>query len=208
MREKNHFIVSILFILLCLLLGSAFFWYIYQNNRAAESILKYENAFDSTQLGAADELSVDNNVVNVDVPPILFKPHSMSPTITVEKLFQLLENQEYEEASQFIVLSDEDKNMLISWNEDISSPTIPLLLKRYCEQNGGICLSVNIVSSTTSTSTAEVVIQFIQQDGTVFVFESCCGADEKDTLTIDTFTYQLQYIQDGWRVTSLPPYRP
>ena len=94
-------------------------------------------------------------------------------------------------------------------NPDIDPTDRAGLLQRWCEQNGGVCLPIQIVVSRKAAGggTFTFVVELAHDDGTTFEIGPCCGEEDTGERTRD-FTFTVQSSAGLFQVLELPPYVP
>ena len=122
--------------------------------------------------------------------------------------FEALHEGSYEAA---VLLYDGDYEPLISMNPDLDPENGAELFAMGCQFNGFTCLRMGEVLSAEKTGEGEYTftVQFLRDDGEVFVLGPCCGADETEMPPISEFTVRVAADQRGdFKVLDLPPYVP
>jgi hypothetical protein len=119
------------------------------------------------------------------------------------RYFKLLHDGYYDEA---VKLYGGEYDLLTSWNPDVPANHYGQLLAAACETQLR-CLEVRrVVRSTAVSSTEyEFVVEFRNQNGTLFEQKACCGAKGPPN---SQFTYTVVKIGGQMRVHGLPVYVP
>ena len=119
-----------------------------------------------------------------------------------------LHNGEYDKAAR---LYGGTYKTMIDHNPDVNSRDHAVLLRRACSINGMQCLQVKSVSLDKKVSDTEFVfkVDFLNEDGTLFLLGSCCGGDEADLLPQSVFYFTVRKVdKDDFNVMDIPPYGP
>jgi hypothetical protein len=122
------------------------------------------------------------------------------------RYFKLLHDGYYDEA---VNLYADDYEVLAQWNPDVPANHYGQLLASACELQLR-CMEVRRVvsSKAISASQFEFVVEFSNEDGTLFKRGPCCGATEKDMPTVTRFSYSVEQRNGQMRVHGLPVYVP
>jgi SH3 domain-containing protein len=122
--------------------------------------------------------------------------------------FELLNHHEYEEG---VSLYGGDYQGLREWNPLLDPQDHATLLKNACELNGLQCLRVKRIVDEKVISLAEYhfTVEFLNQDGSLFVRGPCCGGNATDFPPESRFAYTVIRNCDGeFLVRELPVYVP
>ena len=121
--------------------------------------------------------------------------------------FSLLHQRRYEEAVKYYGGS---YDMLRYWNPLVPEDDYAALLKNGCEVNGLKCLQVGGMLRTEQLSATrfKFVVQFANEDGSVFVRGSCCGATPEQMPPKSEFEYGVEKSDSGYLVLGGPVYLP
>ena len=122
--------------------------------------------------------------------------------------FDLLSQREYERAAE---LYGGDYQGLRDWNPLLDPQDHATLLTNGCEMNGLQCLRVKRIVDEKVISLAEYhfTVEFMNQDGSLFVRGPCCGASETDMPPESQFAYTVFRNCTGeFLVVELPVYVP
>jgi hypothetical protein len=122
--------------------------------------------------------------------------------------FELLNQREYKRAT---ALYGGDYQGLQEWNILIDPKDHAVLLKIGCELNGLQCLQVKRIVDEKVVSLAEYhfTVEFLNQDGSLFVRGPCCGGNATDFPPESQFAYTVIRNCDGeFLVRELPVYVP
>src|SRR5215212_8151818 len=122
------------------------------------------------------------------------------------RYFKLLHDGYYDEA---VKLYAGDYETLAQWNPDVPANHYGQLLASACELQLR-CLEVRRVVSAKAISGSQFdfVVEFSNEDGTLFERGPCCGATEKQMPTVRQFAYSVEQRNGEMRVKGLPVYVP
>jgi hypothetical protein len=122
------------------------------------------------------------------------------------RYFKLLHDGYYDEA---VKLYADGYDTLAEWNPDVPANHYGQLLASACELQLR-CLEVRRVvrAKVASASQFDFVVEFSNEDGTLFKRGPCCGATEKEMPTISQFAYSVEQRNGEMRVHGLPVYVP
>ena len=127
---------------------------------------------------------------------------------TLVSFFELLHQREYEEAA---VLYGGDYQGLRDNNPIIDPQDYPALLTNGCELNGLQCLPVKRIVDEQAVSWTEYqfTVEFMSQDGSLFVRGPCCGGNATDFPPESQFAYTvIRNCAGEFLVLELPVYVP
>lgn len=127
---------------------------------------------------------------------------------TLLTFFNLLHLRRYEEA---IPLYGGDYEIMQTWNPDVDPNDAVALWTNACESNGLRCLPVlNIVNQLKISPTEfHFLVEFMWDDGSLFVRGPCCGATEEEMPPVSQFEYTVVLGLDGkYRVMGWPVHVP
>ncbi len=126
---------------------------------------------------------------------------------SLQEFFALLHDEHYADAVQFY---GGDYRVLQDDNPDLAPDDYALLLERACKVNGFQCLLVRTVAEETPMSTREFhfTVEFMTEDGKLFMRGPCCGANETEEPPVSRFKYTVREVGDRFLVQELPPYVP
>jgi len=122
--------------------------------------------------------------------------------------FELLHQRKYEEAAE---LYGGDYQVLQGWNPSLDPQDYRSLLANGCEINGLQCLQVKRIMDEKVVSVAEYhfTVEFMKQDGSLFMRGPCCGASATDDPPESQFTYTvIKNCAGEFLVRELPVYVP
>jgi hypothetical protein len=122
--------------------------------------------------------------------------------------FQALQEGNYERA---VELYGGPYTALEEYNPDLDPQDRAKLLAKACQVNGFVCLSVGEVVAIQSgpNETYNVSVTFLDEDGTLFVREGCCGESSENVEPQSIFTFEVKKeAVERWRVMNLPVYIP
>ena len=120
--------------------------------------------------------------------------------------FDALHEGRYHEAAS---LYAGDYAALEANNPDLDPSDRAGLLERWCEQNGGVCLTVLTVVNRGLSTEGEFtfVVEFANDDGSTFEIGPCCGEEDTGERTRE-FAYTVRSTEGVLAVLELPPYVP
>ena len=127
---------------------------------------------------------------------------------TLVNFLESLHNGEYDEAAR---LYGGTYETMIDHNLGVNSSDRAALLRSACTINGMQCLQVKSVSLDKKVSDTEFVfkVDFLNEDGTLFLLGPCCGGDETDILPQSTFYFTVRKVDENdFNVMDVPPYGP
>ncbi len=121
--------------------------------------------------------------------------------------FNLLNKKQYDKAIKY---HGSGYDYLRAWNPSLNRDDYAGLLKNGCEINGLQCLKVKEVLKQEQISPKEFrfVVQFANNDGSLFKREPCCGADEEQMPTKTDFEFIVKLINGKYIVATQPVYVP
>ena len=121
--------------------------------------------------------------------------------------FTLLHDHRYSEAANYYGGSYE---ALRGWNPSVAPDQAATLLEQGCTVNGLMCLPIGRVVSEAQLSSTELTftVEFLNDDGTLFVLGPCCGATEAEMPPQTQFAYTVSKVGEGFLVQELPVYVP
>lgn len=126
---------------------------------------------------------------------------------SMQMFFALLHDERYVQA---VRLYSGDYRVLQDNNPDIAPDRYDSLLERACKQNGYQCLRVRAIVEEIPMSATEInfIVEFMTEDGKLFVRGPCCGATETEAPPVSRFKFTVQKVGDEFLVQELPPYVP
>jgi len=121
--------------------------------------------------------------------------------------FNFLNKKQYSEAIKY---HGSGYEFLQAWNPRIDINDHISLLKNGCEINGLQCLKIkNILSQQQISSTEfKFLVQFENNDGTLFKRGPCCGATEEQMPTKTDFEYTVKKVNNDFLIMTPPVYVP
>jgi hypothetical protein len=144
----------------------------------------------------------------------IFMPVSGAPSDLSEasevliNFFNLLHAGEYEQAA---ALYGGPYKVLQGYNPDLNPEDHAALWQNGCEVNGLQCKQIKNILEETEISATEVhfVVEFQNDDGSLFILGPCCGATETEMPSVSQFEYTvLQNDAGNFVVIELPAYVP
>ena len=121
--------------------------------------------------------------------------------------FELLSTRRYAEAVGFYGGSYE---ALQVFNPQVRPHELDILFKEACENRVLQCLPVKrvVAEKPLSPELFEFRVEFLSEDGDVFVLGPCCGATEEEMPSQSEFIYTARKTGDRFLVQELPVYVP
>jgi hypothetical protein len=121
--------------------------------------------------------------------------------------FSLLHAGRYSEAIGYYGGSYETLRV---WNPDVHGDDYVTLFERGCTTNGLMCLQVGKIVDQEQVSPTDFrfVVEFVNDDGSLFVLGPCCGETEEDMPPQSQFTVAVKKVDHGFLVQDLPVYMP
>jgi hypothetical protein len=137
-------------------------------------------------------------------PEITAKDESEKAKETLVSFFNYLSLNEFEKAltlfsldSQFTPLEE-----LAQGNNKAE------VLENYCKATK-TCLKATVLEvKQIADYEYNLVVQFSNKDGSLYIFGPCCGATEKEMPSKNKFDFTVKKIDNDFKVTSAPLYRP
>lgn len=121
--------------------------------------------------------------------------------------FSALHGGRYTEASMLFGGSYEN---LTGYNPMVPVDDQAHLLQNACTANGFQCLEIQNIVAARAVSPTEFafVVEFQNEDGSLFTRGPCCGASETEQPTQSQWNYTVEKIGDQFLVQELPVYVP
>lgn len=121
--------------------------------------------------------------------------------------FDLLNRKQYNEATKY---HGSGYDYLRDWNPNLDKNDYAGMLKNGCEINGLQCLKIKDILEQEQISPVEFkfIVQFENDDGTLFKRGPCCGATEEQMPTQADFEYAVKLVDGNYLVISQPVYVP
>ncbi len=125
---------------------------------------------------------------------------------TLITFFSLLHEERYGEALYYYGGS---LDVLRDWNLAIAEDKAALL-KSACTLSGLQCLTIRAILREEQVTPTEFrfIVQFTNEDGTLFTRGPCCGATETQMPTQSQFPFTVKKIDDRFLVQEMPVYVP
>ncbi len=127
---------------------------------------------------------------------------------TARIFFEALHGENYQLAAD---LYGGFYEVLTGMNPDLDPQDSAGLFARGCQFNGFTCLRMGEVLSTEKSGEGEytLTVQFLTDDGEIFLLGPCCGEDETSMPPISEFTIRVAADEnEEYKVLDLPPYVP
>jgi len=127
--------------------------------------------------------------------------------LTLVHYFDLLNNKEYTKAT---IYNGHGYETLQNWNPDLNPTNYPELIKYGCENNGWQCLKIRQIISKEKINPNEFkfVVQFLNNDNTLFERGPCCGSTEVEMPTENKFEFIVKIIDGIFKIATSPVYIP
>jgi Tol biopolymer transport system component len=121
--------------------------------------------------------------------------------------FSLLHDGRYAEAVAYYGGS---YSVLRDWNPLVAPDDYAALLRNACTSNGLRCLPIKriVLEKALSAKEYRFAVEFMEDDGSLFVRGPCCGASEADTPAQWRFPYSVKKVGNAFMVQELPAYVP
>jgi hypothetical protein len=121
--------------------------------------------------------------------------------------FTLLHDQQYDKAINYY---GGDYEELRYFNPDTVPHYRDVLFRQACTVNGFLCMDIkSIVNEVQMDSeTFRFIVEFQNDDGSLFVLGPCCGATEKEMPPLSEFEYTVKFLEGRFQVMELPVYVP
>jgi len=119
-----------------------------------------------------------------------------------------LHNGEYAKAVQYYGGSYET---MTDHNPDIAPNDHAALLRNACTLNGMQCLQAKVIGIVDKVPNEKYVfiVEFLNEDGTLFMLESCCGGEETSFPPKSVYHFLVKEVdQNKFVVVDTPPYVP
>lgn len=100
---------------------------------------------------------------------------------------------------------------LRDWNESVEPDDFTTLMRNACKYNGIQCLPPHSIAIIGADASGDIRfnVQFMNDDGALFVGGPCCGANATGQPPESTFTYTVaRNASDKLLVMEMPPYVP
>ncbi len=125
---------------------------------------------------------------------------------TLITFFSLLHDQRYGEALCYYSGS---LDVLRDWNPAVAEDKATLL-KSACTLRGLQCLTIRAVLREEQVTPTEFrfLVQFTNEDGSLFTRGPCCGATETQMPTQSQFPFTVKQVDDRFLVQEMPVYVP
>lgn len=127
---------------------------------------------------------------------------------TLEVFFTALHEGRYSDA---VSLYGGAYDTMRDHNPSIPPDDLAALMRNACEINGVACLLPSSISFQEVTPYSEFLflVEFLNEDGTLFIRGPCCGASPADQPPQSVFLYIVTWSPRGaFLVMEMPPYVP
>jgi hypothetical protein len=121
--------------------------------------------------------------------------------------FSLLHAQRYSEATNYY---GGTYDTLRDWNPVVARDDHATLFRKGCTMNGLRCLKIRAIMREEQVSPTEFrfMVEFMNDDGTVFMCGPCCGATETEMPPQAQFSLTVKKVDSRFLVQDLPVYAP
>lgn len=129
---------------------------------------------------------------------------------TLVAFFDYLSKNEFEKALGLFSLDDPTNSWegLASLSPSAERNNKAKVLENYCKATG-TCLKAKVLEVKKETGdNYDLVVQFLNADGSVFVKGPCCGATEETMPSTSKFDFKVKKINNAFRASTAPVYRP
>ena len=102
-------------------------------------------------------------------------------------------------------------DIMIDHNPNLDPNDRAGLLRNACTINGAECLELKsvVLEKEATANEFDFKVEFMDEDGSLFVLGPCCGGNETDTPQQSVFTIKVIKKDDGdFVVMEMPPYVP
>jgi hypothetical protein len=148
-----------------------------------------------------------------NIVPVL-KDESEMAKNTLVAFFDYLSKNEFEKALGLFSPDDNTDIGGFSW-EGLADFSLPAernnkakVLENYCKATG-TCLKAKVLEVKKGTGdNYDLVVQFLNADGSVFVKGPCCGATEETMPSTSKFDFKVKKINNAFKVLTNPVYIP
>jgi len=127
---------------------------------------------------------------------------------TLYQFFDHLHDGKYQEA---VLIYGGEYETIIAQNPDLDPTDHPALFRNACTLNGLRCLKVKTASLEKQISPTDFrfLVEFQNEDGSLFVLGPCCGANATDMPPQSLFLYTvMKDAQGNFLLQDLPVYVP
>ena len=130
-----------------------------------------------------------------------------TPQDALTTFFDYLSKNDFERA---ILLTDENNSEF--WDSvgiyGQEATEKAKILENYCRATQ-TCLKAKVLATKAAANGEyDLTVQFINNDGTTYVFGPCCGATEEEMPSKDQFDFTVKKIGNNFKVMTPPMYRP
>jgi hypothetical protein len=128
-----------------------------------------------------------------------------------QSLVAFLENLHDEKFEKGVGLYGGTYEIMNDHNPSIDPTNHVALMKNACTINGAQCLEVKSATLDREVSAKEFAfrVEFLNEDGTLFVLGPCCGGNQTDSPPQSAFLFTVIKDSDGkFLVMNMPPYVP
>lgn len=148
----------------------------------------------------------------IDTQPLpIEKESNQQPTTAKDALitfFDSLNKNEFEKASKLFSSDEADWEGLAVYSPIEDTNNKAKVLENYCKATL-TCLKAKVLEVKEGGSGEyTLIVQFLNNDGTTYIFGPCCGATEKEMPSKDTFDYRVKKNNNMFKVITPPLYRP
>lgn len=159
----------------------------------------------------SEKQSVDNQTQPIEKESNQQSEEIEQPTTAKDTLiafFDYLNKKEFEKASRLFSSDEADWEGLKVYSSTEDASNKAEILENYCKATL-TCLKAKVLEvNEERNGEYTLVVQFLNNDGTTYIFGPCCGAIEKETPSKDKFDYIVKKINSMFKVITPPLYRP
>ena len=154
--------------------------------------------------------TVRPTAANEEIKPNILntKEEQIAAQETLLTFFAYLKQAEFEKALEYFDLDDSAWQDLANFSPDEVRGNRVKILENYCLAMG-TCLRAEVLDIKNETvNEFQLLVQFINNDGNVYVYGPCCGATEAEMPSTKQFDFTVKKFGDTFKVTTPPLYRP
>lgn len=171
-----------------------------------KSVIDNRNIVESEQFNQeskrVEQLKEKGDIISVSVD------ESEMAKNTLISFFDYLSKNEFEKALTLLNLDEGEWEGLSIFSLPEERSNKAKVLETYC-QAVGTCLRAEVLDVKKEMSDEySLVVQFLNKDGSIYVFGPCCGATEETMPSKKEFDYKVKKIDDIFKVETAPLYRP
>ena len=128
---------------------------------------------------------------------------------TLLAFFDFLKDEKFDKAVELFEPTGLDSwEWLENFSPSEEKNNKALVLKNYCRSTG-TCLEANILKVEQNNENEFILsVEFLHDDGELFVLGPCCGATEEEMPPISKFDFRIYKNDDLFKVSTPPVYVP